>query len=150
MNVTELSRGALVQRISVHYRRPVMKLSLATSVLALLLLSACGDEGRAPGQAGSDSKFVGGPCLNDTECEFTLCESSFLTPGGTCTSSCSQESHCSSGASCAATVNGWYCLVNCTSDADCRTNYFCQEVAKAPPPAEGQEPSLVNVCLGGF
>ena len=128
-----------------------MKLSFAISTLTLLLLASCESEGRAPGQAGSDSKFVGGPCMNNTECEFLLCQPGPLTPGGTCTSSCSRDQDCSAGSSCAVTENGWYCLVNCASNADCRTDYSCQQLVKAPAPtSEEQEPSFVSVCFGAL
>jgi hypothetical protein len=124
-----------------------MKLPLTSVALLVVLASACGDD-RAPGQAGSDSKFVGGPCAENVECEFTLCQSTRDTPGGTCTSSCSSDADCSSGSACVATDFGWYCLVSCTSDADCRTDYSCQRFTRAPPPSEGQQPSFTNVCSG--
>ena len=38
--------------------------------------------------------------------------------------------------------------IPCTSDGDCRTDYSCQRLTRAPPPSEGQQPSFTNVCSG--
>ena len=146
-NVTEVGVLTLVRGFPVHYR-PVSMRFLPTLALVVLLAAACGDD-RAPGQAGSDSKFVGGPCADNFECEFTLCQNTPTTPGGTCTSSCSRNEHCSSGSSCVVTTLGWICLVDCSSDADCRTDYSCQSFETAPPPDEGEAPTT-DVCAGAL
>jgi hypothetical protein len=97
--------------------------------------TSCDKDGRPPGQAGSDSPFVGGPCMENTECEFGLCQEASELPGNACTISCGSSQNCSSGSSCVRLSVGWVCLVDCTSDADCRTQYECRPVAEAPPPA---------------
>lgn len=141
----------LVWASRVVYRLAAMKrFCLAASALIILFASACGDDGRAPGEAGSSSKFVGGPCMNGFECEFTLCQSGSIAPGGTCTSSCFGDSNCSSGSSCVATNLGWICLVDCESDDDCRTDYSCQVLERAPPAREEEEPSFTNACAGAL
>ena len=122
---------------------------VAMTVFVTLAL-ACGGDERPPGEAGSASKFVGGPCMNNSECEFTLCQDGRIAPGGTCTSSCAGDSNCSAGSSCIATILGWVCLVNCNSDADCRTDYACEQLTKAPPPSGDQEPSFTNACIGAL
>ena len=150
-NVTEPRLPRVVRPPTVIYRLAAMKLALVVgSALVFVLASSCGDSGRAPGEAGSTSSFVGGTCLNGSECEFTLCQTGPIAPGGTCTSSCFGDSNCSSGSSCAATDLGWICLVDCSSDDDCRTDYSCQEITRAPPPEEGEEATFVNVCAGAL
>jgi len=86
--------------------------------------------------------------MNGSECEFGLCQQGAQTPGGVCTISCGGSGNCSSGSSCVVLDFGWLCMVDCTSDTDCRTDYSCQDIESAPPPSDGTEPMTTRVCLG--
>lgn len=55
---------------------------------------------------------------------------------------------CPRGSSCAALEQGWICLVDCVASEDCRTGWACEAVVEAPPPQSGDDPSLVDVCIG--
>ena len=111
---------------------------------ALLLVAACGDDGRPAGTAGSDSTVTGGPCMNNTECDYLLCQQGTEFPGGVCTISCGNSGQCASGSSCAELAAGWLCLVDCMSDTDCRDQWGCQPVTEAGTNGG----SMKTVCLG--
>lgn len=150
-NVTEAGAAALVGRFVLIYRRGLMKGSfwVLAVLVGTLLAPACDDDARPPGQAGSDSPFVGGTCGEATECEFLLCQNGPETPGGMCTLSCGTSQNCSAGSSCVRTSSGWLCFVDCTSDADCRTDqYRCQPVAEAPAPTQ-QSCTQTSDCPSG-
>ena len=110
---------------------------------ALSLLLGCGDD-RPPGTAGNDSTLVGGPCMNNSECDQGLCEMGPTFPGGMCTSSCGETNQCPSGSSCGELESGWVCLVDCMADTDCRTQWFCQPVIEAGT----NMGSTKSLCLG--
>lgn len=116
---------------------------VSTVLLGLLFAVGCGDD-RPPGMAGNDSSFVGGPCMNNTECDQRLCEMGTDFPGGMCTISCGNSGQCPQGSSCAELATGWVCLVNCVSTADCRTDYVCEPVTEAGTNGG----SMVTVCIG--
>ena len=103
----------------------------------------CGDD-RAPGTAGNDSSLVGGPCIDDLDCDQRLCESGDQFPDGICTVSCGESRHCPQGSSCAELTTGWVCLVNCVNTADCRTGYACEPVTEAGRNGG----STATVCIG--
>jgi hypothetical protein len=110
--------------------------------LAVTFGVGCGD-GRPPGTAGNDSSLVGGPCMNNTECDERLCQMGDRFPGGVCTISCGSSGHCPQRSSCAELSSGWICLVDCTTGTDCRTGWGCESVPEA-----GTNGSLVSVCIG--
>jgi len=103
----------------------------------------CGDS-RPAGTAGNDSSLVGGPCVNNIDCDERLCEIANQFPDGVCTISCGESGHCPQGSSCAELTSGWVCLVNCVNTAECRTGYACQPVTEAG--TDGG--STVTVCIG--
>ena len=113
----------------------------------LFALSSCGDSGRPDGLASNDSSLVGGPCLNNSECDLLLCQGAPIAPGGTCTISCGSSNSCPSGSSCVVTTLGWLCLLDCVQTDDCRSNYECQQEELAPPPETGRGPTT-SVCIG--
>jgi hypothetical protein len=129
------------------YRPSAMtRILVLSAVLAgFSLLSSCGDEGRPPGMAGNDSTLVGGPCMNNDDCDERLCESGAAFPGGVCTISCGESNNCPSGSSCAELADeGWICLVDCTTGADCREQWTCESVIEAGTNGS----SMVSVCVG--
>jgi hypothetical protein len=80
---------------------------------------------------------VGKPCTADTAasvCGGGTC-STLLNPGGYCTGSCLDDSHCGNTGGCArdivsATLGApGTCLLKCTTDTACREGYSCQENA---------------------
>ena len=145
-NVTEEAVAALVPPMPLIYRPPDMKLppALLAILLALFLFSGCGDDGRPGGTAGNESGLVGGPCINDNDCEQRLCQSGSAFPGNICTLSCGGSNNCPSGSSCAELDRGWICLVDCMDMADCREQWSCQSVIEAGTNGA----SMVSVCLG--
>ncbi|KPK14716.1 MAG: hypothetical protein AMJ62_11925 [Myxococcales bacterium SG8_38] len=120
---------------------------LCSVILAFLSIAGCGDD-RPPGMAGNESSLVGGPCAVRTECDELLCQMGNRFPGGVCTISCGDTSMCPRGSSCAASNQGWICLVDCATSEDCRTGWECEAVVEAPPPQSGESPNLVSVCIG--
>ncbi|MGB5351380.1 MAG: hypothetical protein WBN10_17370 [Polyangiales bacterium] len=114
-------------------------LALASTVLWL----GCGDD-RPPGTAGNDSSLVGGPCMNNSECEQGLCEDGSSFPGGTCTVSCGNSGNCPQDSSCGELDTGWVCLVDCRDTPDCRTDYLCEPVTEAGT----NQTATVSVCIG--
>jgi hypothetical protein len=116
-----------------------------SAVLAgMLLLSACGGDDRPPGTAGKDSTLVGGPCMNNSDCDEGLCQMGTDFPGGVCTLSCGGSGSCPSGSSCAESGRGWICLVDCTAATDCREQWTCQPIIEAGTNQQGMK----TVCLG--
>ena len=123
-----------------------MMRSLSIASIALLTVTfsmGCGDS-RPPGTAGNDSSLVGGPCVENIDCDERLCQSDTQLPDGTCTISCGDSGDCPQGASCAELTSGWVCLVNCANAADCRTGYACTPVTEAGTNGD----STVTVCIG--
>ncbi|MEM7139101.1 MAG: hypothetical protein AAF500_21185 [Myxococcota bacterium] len=113
--------------------------------LTVLLAVACGD-GRFPGTAGNESALVGGPCMDNSDCDFQLCESFDNLPGGICTLSCENDNDCPSGSSCAGLETGWVCLLNCESTSDCREQWTCEAVAR--PQTGEEDPGSFQGCIG--
>ena len=109
----------------------------------MLFWLGCGDGG-PPGTAGNDSTLVGGPCMNDSECDQRLCEESGRFPGGTCTISCGNSGQCPQRSSCGELESGWVCLVNCLDTPECREGYVCEAVVEAGT----NQGSMVSVCIG--
>lgn len=112
-------------------------------VLAAFLWPGCGDSS-SQGTAGNDSSFVGGPCMNDSECDQRLCEDGFRFPGGTCTISCGNSGQCPAGSMCGELESGWVCLVRCQDTLDCRQGYVCEPIVEAAT----NQASSVSACLG--
>ncbi len=113
-------------------------------LLGLVLCYGCGDDGRPAGTAGNDSTLVGGPCMNNTECDNGLCQSGAAFPGSVCTLSCGGSNNCPSGSSCAELESGWICLVNCIATTDCREQWSCESIIEAGTNGD----STVSVCIG--
>lgn len=105
--------------------------------------SGCGDS-RPPGTAGNDSSLVGGPCMENLDCDQRLCQTGPRFPEGVCTISCGDSGQCPQGSSCAELAAGWLCLVACQSTADCRTDYACEPLTEAGTSGD----SSVLVCIG--
>ena len=145
-NVTDEAAAALVPPMPLIYRAPDMNVpyALRAILLALVLGSGCGDDGRPAGTAGNDSALVGGPCINDNDCEQRLCQSGSAFPGNVCTLSCGASNNCPSGSSCAELDRGWICLVDCMDTADCREQWSCESVTEAGTNGA----SMVSVCIG--
>ncbi len=121
-----------------------MKSFVSVSALTAILLSGgCGDD-RPPGTAGNDSSLVGGPCMNNSECDQGLCQDGSRFPGGTCALSCGNSGDCPQGSSCGELSSGWVCLVSCVSTPDCRTDYFCEPVTEAGT----NQTSTLMLCIG--
>ena len=144
-NVALGAGGSLVEGLSLIYRRAMMR---SLSIVAMVLITVtswmgCGDS-RPAGTAGSDSSLVGGPCVDNLDCDERLCEIDNRFPDGVCTISCGESGHCPQGSSCAELPIGWVCIVNCVSAADCRTGYACQPVTEAGT----NDGSTVTVCIG--
>lgn len=110
---------------------------------AFTLFVGCGEE-RPPGTAGNESTLVGGPCMNNSECDQGLCEMGPAFPGAMCTTSCGETNQCPSGSSCGELESGWVCLVDCMTDIDCRTQWSCQAVIEAGTNRQ----STKTMCLG--
>ena len=111
---------------------------------ALFLLIGCGDDGRPSGPVGNDSTFVGGACMDASECDNGLCQSGVRFPGSICTLSCGGSGGCPSGSSCAELDTGWVCLVNCMVSEECREQWVCEPVIEAGTNGN----STVSVCIG--
>ncbi len=128
------------------YRPRAMRPFPIALVVAAVALSwiGCGDDGRPPGMAGNDSSLVGGTCMNGSECDLGLCEIGPQFPGNVCTISCGNSGNCPVGSSCAETMLGWLCLVDCAGGQTCRTDWVCGSLVEAG--TDGQ--SVVDVCIG--
>ncbi len=114
------------------------------ALIATLSWIGCGDS-RPAGTAGNDSSLVGGPCVENIDCDERLCENNIQLPDGICTISCGNSGDCPQGSSCAELTSGWVCLVNCVHTPDCRAGYACQPVTEAGTNGG----STVPVCIGG-
>jgi hypothetical protein len=118
-----------------------MRELVATGLLLLLAIvpAACDS-----GAVGNEGDVVGGPCTLSGDCdedEGSLCLSDQSFPGGTCTQRCEVADDCPDDTTCIRKTSG-ICLLNCTSDGDCRSGYVCA----AQPKIDGS--SDAGVCLG--
>jgi hypothetical protein len=76
---------------------------------------------------------VGDACTSDFECQSHKCiaAASYASfPGGACSQNCGQDATCPTGSLCSATVSMLFggqptCVSGCSSDKDCRGDYFC-------------------------
>ncbi len=114
----------------------------AAAVVGLASFAGCGDS--SSGTASNTSTLVGGPCMNGSDCDKGLCQSSSQFPGGVCTLSCGNTGQCPSNSTCAELLGGWVCLVNCDTTEECRTQWSCQLVTEAGTNGG----SFKNVCVG--
>lgn len=76
---------------------------------------------------GNDGDQVGGPCLVNSQCYIdSVCLDAW--PGGYCAQACDSTEDCPDGSVCTDQGTG-YCLVECASDAECRSEegYACLE-----------------------
>lgn len=122
----------------------VKSFSIFSALLVGVVFGAgCGDS-RPPGMAGNDSPLVGGACMENPDCDQRLCQPGARFPGNVCTISCGSSTNCPQGSSCGELTSGWICLVNCNTDMDCRTEWFCDSVLEAGTNGS----SFVNLCIG--
>ena len=135
----------MVRGLSLFYRQPMTRsISIVSMALTTVTSSiGCGDS-RPAGTAGNDSSLVGGPCVDNIDCDQRLCEIRDGFPDGICTISCGDSGQCPQGSSCAELMSGWVCLVSCANTTDCRTGYACESVTEAGTNGG----STVTVCIG--
>ena len=99
-------------------------------------LDAAGPTECVPPPPASGSGEIGDPCTSDSDCDGeSFCQTSFSDPqsgatitfpGGSCTLSCTPiiGMECPVGSVCGLFTG---CMPACTSDADCRAGYGCQD-----------------------
>ena len=85
----------------------------ALTILSSLLLSCKGE--------------IGDECVTDAQCRAgQSCD--LISEGGYCTISDCREGECPDGSVCVNFENNdQYCMATCTSDEDCRENYYCEQ-----------------------
>jgi len=118
-------------------------LTVAAALIAITPLTSCGDS-RPSGTAGNDSSLVGGPCMENADCDDRLCQPGTRFPDGLCTISCGTSGQCPRASYCGELNTGWVCLVDCATSTDCRTGYVCEPVTEAGTNGG----SSVTVCIG--
>ena len=96
---------------------------------------------------GSDGSLVGGFCDVSSQCELPArCLTGTAWPNGYCSQSCDSNEDCPGGAVCSE-AEGGTCLVECTSDANCRTDATIGVYACAELPARGAGGTVMG-CVG--
>lgn len=93
-------------------------LMMIVLTLGLTGLAACGDG------VGNDGDLVGGPCIDNGDCE-ERCLSGGDYPQGTCTVSCATDRDCPDGTYCIE-EGGGTCMLGCSLPSDCRGGYTCK------------------------
>ncbi|HUJ57313.1 MAG TPA: hypothetical protein VLX92_02425 [Kofleriaceae bacterium] len=105
--------------------------------LAALALAAC--------QSYDVSRSLGARCDTGNDCDDKCLGPGSDWPGGFCTTDCSDDGSCASGARCIAEDDG-VCAFGCSGDPDCTflgSGYTCQLV---DPKTGGLK---VMICHGG-
>ena len=87
---------------------------LCLSILLSALLLSCKGE-------------IGDECVTDAQCSpGQSCD--LISEGGYCTIAECREGECPEGSVCVSFENNdQYCMASCTSNDDCRENYYCED-----------------------
>jgi hypothetical protein len=119
-----------------HERPSAPPRSSSLSILLVIGLSAlfgCHQCGHGGG-IGHLGELVGGPCLDNGDCD-DFCLEGGRYPNGTCSVECDDDGDCPDGTWC-VDHDGGVCLLGCDHDDDCRGGYDCQDLDRRGSPGD--------------